>query len=429
MHIASGDPDGDASTNLQEQAAGSNPTLAVSTPTDVDGNGIPDTAEAFQPYIADSATLHLWHLDEVAAPVADAGSDPLSLTSLENGALLWTPSLPGFGTAFNAASGFGTATAGVLAAHKLVDGVGDDTTMTYAGPDGAFTFEAILKVGFDPAAPATPGTAMQIVTGENDTGAGRVWQFRLLPTAGAPVLEFINLNAEVDVQTISMPVPTGSAPDAIARNGWYHVAVTYNGAENSADNLKMYWTALDPSRSAANEIGSANMFHDLVISTPDFTIGNEGRAVGGASGAFEGLVDEVRISSIARSATQFYFSGQGDGDGDGMDDAWEIAYFGDLSQTAADDYDHDGTSNLTEFRLGLIPNNGSSRFAATRAANGQLTWPSALGVAFQVQRSTSLAAGSWETIATLEGTAGTASFTDPTPQTGGKAFYRIVLMP
>ena len=55
-----------------------------------------------------------------------------------------------------------------------------------------------------------------------------------------------------------------------------------------------------------------------------------------------------------------------DTDADGMDDTWETTYFGGLAQGAADDFDHDGTDNLTEYRLGLIPNNGTSVFAAIR---------------------------------------------------------------
>lgn len=41
----SGDPDGDGFTNLQEQTAGSNPTVAASTPIDVDGDGLLDSWE------------------------------------------------------------------------------------------------------------------------------------------------------------------------------------------------------------------------------------------------------------------------------------------------------------------------------------------------------------------------------------------------
>src|SRR5690606_25991281 len=105
----------------------------ASTPADADGNGIPDSAESVQPYAADSGTLHLWHLDGVTLPSPDAGSDSLPLASLANGALLWTPSLPGFGTALDPSAGRGTAAGGVLSALPLADGDGDNTTLLYAG--------------------------------------------------------------------------------------------------------------------------------------------------------------------------------------------------------------------------------------------------------------------------------------------------------
>lgn len=46
---------------------------------------------------------------------------------------------------------------------------------------------------------------------------------------------------------------------------------------------------------------------------------------------------------------------QGDSDGDGLDDSWEIAFFGDLSQNGAGDYDSDGLSNLDEATLMTTP--------------------------------------------------------------------------
>ena len=118
-----------------------------------------------------------------------------------------------------------------------------------------------------------------------------------------------------------------------------------------------------------------------------------------------------------------------DSDSDGMADTWETTYFGGLGQTAAGDYENDGTNNLTEFRLGLIPNSGSSRFAASRANGGVIQWPSVTGVTFKIERSTSLSAGSWSVLeAAFPGTAGTASYTDPSPPVG-KAFYKIGLNP
>jgi len=432
--IASGNPDSDSGTNLQEQNAGSNPTLTSSTITDIDGDSVADTAEAFQPYTVDSDTLHLWHLDEVKAPAADAVSSGLPLTSLENGALMWSPSLAGFHTGLNPSAGRGTLTGGVLSALPLKADATDDVTFPYAGADGAFTYEAIVRIDFDPAVAPTSVAPMQIVTGESDADGMRVWQFRIVPIGGpgntagtAPLLEFINLHGSTNVQSLSASLPIGAVPNAVAQGGWYHVAVTYNGTEATADNLKLYWTTLDPAHTQANQLASLQMTADLLEGGAcDFTIGNEGRDAGSGAGstdAFPGLLDEVRISSVARTASQFLFIAGADGDA--LDDAWEQQYFGGLGETEAGDFDKDGTDNLTEYRLGLIPNSDASRFAATRSSGGLIQWPSVTGVTFTIQRSTTLN-GTWDSIATVPGTAGTASFTDPSPPSG-KAFYRVVL--
>lgn len=119
-------------------------------------------------------------------------------------------------------------------------------------------------------------------------------------------------------------------------------------------------------------------------------------------------------------------TGLSDVDADNLEDTWETSHFGNLSQTANGDFDGDGSSNLTEYRLGLDPSNGSQGFTATRSASGLLEWPSAEGVTFTVQRSDTLTG--WTNIATVPGTAGTASFTDPAPP-AGNAFYRIRLDP
>ena len=109
---------------------------------------------------------------------------------------------------------------------------------------------------------------------------------------------------------------------------------------------------------------------------------------------------------------------------------WQIANFGSVSSPNAAsnaDPDGDGSSNLTEFRLGLDPVSGASSFTASgaRSPGGfTLTWPSAAGLSFEVQRSTSLE-GPWTVISTV---VGAGSFTDPSPPTG-RAFYRVVLLP
>jgi hypothetical protein len=113
-------------------------------------------------------------------------------------------------------------------------------------------------------------------------------------------------------------------------------------------------------------------------------------------------------------------------DNDGMADAWEIANFGNLDQTDTGDYDHDGTDNLTEYRLDLDPKNGAERFAVILGSNGMLQWRSTVGLTFTVQRSTDLS--NWGNDVTVTGTADTTMYTDPSPPPG-KGFYRVLLQP
>jgi Bacterial TSP3 repeat len=53
-------------------------------------------------------------------------------------------------------------------------------------------------------------------------------------------------------------------------------------------------------------------------------------------------------------------SAPADTDGDGLQDGWEIQYFGDLSQPAAGDPDADGLNNLAEFNNNAFPNDSDS---------------------------------------------------------------------
>ena len=418
------DADSDGATNLEEYTAGSLPDLASSTPTDADGDSVPDATQVLQPYTADAHTLHLWHLDDHVAPAADAGTGPVSMASLANGAVLWLPAHAGFRTGLNTAA---QANSRLGSLPEAADGT-DNTISTYAGPDGAFTMEAIVQIGFDPAAPATPAVPMQIISADGDVAADRQFQFRILPTAGAPVLQFINLRGESGIQIVGVNIPT-SGDHAIARNGWYHAAVSYNGTENTAGNIRMYWTKLDPSFTEAHEItsGAENLAADMIVPAAgsDLVIGNEGRSTGGTTDRFFGMIDEVRVSSVARASTEFLFhaSGPPDTDSDTLPDPWETTYFGDLAQGAAGDYDHDGTSNRAEYLLGLVPNDGASRFAAA-VSDAQVSWPSATGLSFTVLRSTDLA--SWTSVGTVTATGASATWTDPSPP-AGRAFYKVEL--
>lgn len=116
----------------------------------------------------------------------------------------------------------------------------------------------------------------------------------------------------------------------------------------------------------------------------------------------------------------------GDNDEDGLPDSWESTHFGNLTKSATDDPDGDGTSNLAEYRLNLSPNNGAQFFGAkiSRNANSYtITWPPAAGVTFTVQRSINLS--QWTTLTNVTGI---GTYTDNNPPIG-KAMYRVSFVP
>lgn len=132
----------------------------------------------------------------------------------------------------------------------------------------------------------------------------------------------------------------------------------------------------------------------------------------------------------------------GDLDGDGMADSFELGIIAanpnDAINTINDvlpqaDFDGDGTDNLTEFRLGLVATDANSRFFITSTdsnlADGYTVgWQGKAGLTFRVERSTTLASGSWSVIHTVTPAAdGPQSFTDPAPVPAGKSFYRVTL--
>lgn len=277
---------------------------------------------ALAPYSPDVATLHLWHLDEVAAPSADALISGTNLTALSGGATLGTTSFAGFGTCLSTVDGGQSATTGTgkdaaFSLLPLANGTGDDVNLGLADSmSGAFTFEAIVRVDFDPALNLSARASfMQILSGEGDGSADRIFQWRLDPVGMAagiasdtsvPRLEFINLRQATAIQYAVFPIPT-NGPNAITSNQWYHVALTYDGNAGIADNFRAYWTLVESNLTTANLIGTATLANDLSVGGCDFTIGNEGRATGGSTDNFVGLIDEVRISSVARATNEFIF--------------------------------------------------------------------------------------------------------------------------
>ena len=267
------------------------------------------------PYIPDANTLHLWHMDASAVPIPDdVVVGGTNLVKLASGATLGANSYTGFGTALNTLDGGQNATtqagkdAYLAASSAAVPG---NVAITLADPaTGAFTVEALLWIGFDPTKSfSARATTCEIMTGESTANAGRVFQWRIPPIGtdgGNTVVNMVFANVNLGAsQPVIFAVPT-TGDDAIASNSWYHVAVTYNGAENTANNITVYWTLLDPSRTNANAIGSSSLQFDLPVAPTVFAFGNiPGRTT---NANFLGLIDEVRISNIARDSTNMMFA-------------------------------------------------------------------------------------------------------------------------
>jgi autotransporter-associated beta strand protein len=254
--------------------------------------------------------------------------------SVLNGATLGTASTTGFGKALNTLDGgqdlIAAANKDALASPSTAATPGNISVTNWDSVSGAFTMEAIVWIGFDPTKNLGPtsfggnnrATACQIISGESTVNANRLFQFRIAPLgfalSGTTIfatnscfLTFENVRAVSAAQpTIYAPIPT-SGPDAIVSNGWYHVAVTYNGTQTTANNIKFYWTLLDPTRTAASQLTITSVQQTLSGPNPlantvtPLVIGNEARS---RAGNFLGLIDEVRISKVERSSVGMMFA-------------------------------------------------------------------------------------------------------------------------
>ena len=298
----------------------------------------PWLAQAFilGPYTPDANTLHLYHLDDSTTPVVDSATvaGSTNLNNLANSATLGNTAYSNtFNTCLSTLGGGQNSVGGANQAMVLEGTtIGTPISMTYANSiSGAFTYEAILWVGFDPTlnygtagnggnGRAASGGQCFILSCESNGTGSRVWQFRIDPigviTSGfftnKVALEFNNVSGSPDY---FVAIPT-NGPNAIVSNGWYHVAVTYNGVPNTTSNVLLYWTAMNPTNTQDNCIGGTNLpsgLSPLASASTVFTIGNSGRNPSGSTanalnGNFLGSIDEVRISSVARAADQMMFA-------------------------------------------------------------------------------------------------------------------------
>ena len=332
---------------------------------------LPVQAAVTGPYTADSDTVHLFHFDEAAgasvATNAVAGARPgiaFDGATLLNHA---TNAQPASTAVLGATAGFSASFGGAASVSAANLGIGLDANdsegfqvgtasncpdavehSSFTGSGGAFTIEALVKL------PAITGSQREIACTDSALAA-RGFQFRVSTTGQ---LEFNFIATAGAAATAAIPTTGTHAFDAA---NWYHVAVTHDGTTT-----RLYWTLVDASVSSANEIGSTTTETTSGSVTGPLVIGNEARLNGNSSEGLLGLIDEVRISKVARGADQFLFEPlypETDSDHELLPDAWELLYaptLGELSGLGGANYDNDSGTDLAEYEAGSNPVNPNS---------------------------------------------------------------------
>ena len=116
-----------------------------------------------------------------------------------------------------------------------------------------------------------------------------------------------------------------------------------------------------------------------------------------------------------------------DSDGDGMDDAWELLYFQNLSRNGTGDFDSDGMTDLEEFLGGTNPTLASSSLRLVILSTGPtvLRFDAAANRTYTVEYKNNLNASSWTFMppSVPSGAARTVQLTNSTAGTTNR-FYR-----
>lgn len=487
----SGDPDGDGFNNADEATAGSNPTLAASTPLDIDGDGLgdawetanfggisaqdgtgdpdfdfatnareynggnnssnPNSAASWPDTDADTlndgweianfANLSKTNTDtdgDGASNAAEmaAGSDPNDPASTPTKARLahrWS-----FNGSLVDSAGNSDAIIVNVGANNATLGANN---VTMAG--GAKASSDYVKLGSNLLNGTMKPVTIELWATQNQVqNWGRIFDFNLDTTEylfmSWTVATGINTDRSAWKQAPgneSAPSNNSNAPYTLGTP--FHIvmtitpAVNTNGAVTSGSRVTVYSAPANSSSLGAASSTFTTTYHLANLNDVVDALGWSPWADNTASATY----DEVRIwdGALTTAALELnqtsgpdLITDPDDTDADGLRDSWETAMFGSLTaENATGDADHDGTSNLTEQRLGLNPNDGNSRFAAALSPTG-ITWPGAEGVSFVVQRSTNFS--SWTDLATQPGANGTNTYNDPAPPTG-RAFYRVGLAP
>ena len=197
------------------------------------------------------------------------------------------------------------------------------------------------------------------------------------------------------------------SPEAETMNEWVYVAATYDGGS-----IDLY-TNGELAASSSEQTGPI-AYLDSWLVLGMYKDANEAISM-------DGTLDECRLSGVARSADWIWATWKtigdpahfasledlyADTDVDGMGDDWEIATFGDMITAGkTTDWDHDGFSDVDEFRAGTDAKDPSSLLVAeikpvdAVPEDFDVTWYSRQGRIYFVQECLDLASNDWKSIA------------------------------
>lgn len=246
------------------------------------------SAMVMGPYSVDSDTLHLWHMEETTGAYLDSvttGPGPIDLAYIGAGVTRGTSTYSGFGVSVTGGSEFLSVNA---------DGTDHlDLQSLYQGTDGAFTWEAMIKLV------AWPTSSFQPVFSRYTNISGSLLSKFELHSSGKLIFWGWNNG------TVQGSIPTAGA-DAFVADEWFHVAVTFDGTANT-DAMKLYWTRVREEATEASLLtsGSFTAFDGTKLS--ETGVGESDLSTNGHSDPLNGSIDEFRVSGKARGAGDMIF--------------------------------------------------------------------------------------------------------------------------
>ncbi|MBS0657491.1 MAG: hypothetical protein JSR82_04495 [Verrucomicrobia bacterium] len=220
-----------------------------------------------------------------------------------------------------------------------------------------------------------------------------------------------------DVASLSLAVANANVNETANRQV-NATAVLDDGSTLTLGNSAFTWSIVTGPLSAISSAGLATagvVYQDTSASV---------------QATYAGVAQQLTLNVVNSNLDNF-----GTYAGDGIDDAWQVQYFGLNNPQAGPtvDVDGDGQNNLFEYTAGTVPNQAGSRFALRdEAVPGQPTQkriifsPRLTDRTYVVQFATDLALGNWQTLTNLTTSDnGQERTVTDLGATGAKRFYRV----